>query len=84
MGVVFLLAPYIESDRADPASKCAAQHRGPTFEQQVPAPQQQTPCQADFSLDYKPGPLPVKVRTSLFPRLRSLLSGPLLCLAGAG
>lgn len=54
MGVVFLLCLYIESDRADPASECAAQQRGDQpFEQQLPATQQQTPCEADFIPDYK-------------------------------
>lgn len=85
MGVVFLLVLYIVSDRADPASECTAQQKGPAFEQQLPAPQRQTPREVDFTLDYKTRASPREGEDFFpFPRLPSLHSGPLLCLAGAG
>lgn len=85
MGVVFLLCLYIESDRADPASECAAQAKtGPTFEQQLPAPQRQTPREVDFILDYKTRASLCEGEDNFSSCLWSLHSSPLLCLAGAG
>lgn len=85
MGGVFLLWLYIEADRADPASKCAAQHRGDQpLSDNVLCHSDKTPCEVEVILDYRTRASLCEGEHFFFACPSSLHSSPLLCLAGAG